>query len=77
MSIKNIDLLIDDDQTVQDILNDLDDVAAVRIIHGYTDYSIYRGEEEIDSIPVNILNALVESCTVSKRDIGYFVTVVV
>lgn len=76
MSIKNIDLLIDDDQTVRDILNDLDDVAAVRVIHGYNG-STYTGEEEIDSIPVNILNTLVKSYRVSKRDIGYFVMVVV
>lgn len=76
MSIKNIDLLIDDDQTVQDILNDLEDVAAVRVTHGYTDYT-YTGEEEIDRIPVDILSTVVKSCRVSKRDIGYFVMVVV
>ena len=74
MSVKNISLLIHDDQTVDDILADLDGIAAVFISENRSTHSTtrsYIGEEDIESIEPDILNKKVIACTVAKKSYGY------
>ena len=71
MSIRNIDLLIHDDQTVMDILEDLDDLSLVIITDGAV-FSSYAGED-IDWIDAALLKRRVQSCRVCRNKItgGY------
>ena len=70
MAIKNISSLINDEQTVQDILNDLDDVAVVSINDRGVGHS-YIGEYDIAAIDEDILDSKAMSFFIVKKSFGY------
>lgn len=72
MSIKPISLLVNDDQTVIDILDDLDNIALATITENGVGHA-YFGEGEIASIDPDILHKRVLSCLVVKKSYGYTV----
>ena len=72
MSIKPISLLVNDDQTVIDILDDLDniDIALLTITENGVGHAYFE-EGEIASIEPDILHKRVLSCLVVKKQHGY------
>lgn len=73
MSIRNIDLLIHDDHTVEDILSDTDNLSQVKIVDGEEEY-LYDGDD-IFNIDQALLDRRVSSCRFRMCDYGYFVLI--
>lgn len=71
MSIKPISLLVNDDQTVIDILDDLDNIhiALLTITENGVGHAYF--EEDIEYIEPELLHKRVLSCLVVKKSHGY------
>lgn len=74
MSVIPISLLINDGQTVIDILKDLDDIAVVTITENGVGHA-YIGDDDINSIDPDILSKRVVSSLVVKKSNGFEVHV--
>ena len=72
MGIKNVSLAVLDEDTVGDILNDMDEVNVVCVREGKVDHA-YIGDNEIDTIDSGLLRRPVKSCFVSRYGHGYSV----
>ena len=64
--------MIPDNKRVIDILKDLDDIAVVSFIGPDIGHA-YIGKEDIDNIPLDLLERKVEECLIVKKVGGFYV----